>query len=500
MTEDVKPNFLFIFPDQWRGDCLSSLGHPVVETPFLDQLAAEGVAFTAAYSACPTCIATRACVITGQTPYTNGRQGYRDGVPWRYPTTLMRCLRDGGYQTLCAGKTHFYPQRVSLGFEAMQLYDTLNIDPGFESDYRLWLRKETNGTIRDSTLDMHSNSMIACPWTYSEALHANTWTVTAAIDLLQRRDPTRPFFLQLSFHRPHPPLDPPLAFYERYLNRPLPSVPIGEWAEMFDCSVTRIDPKRGRLPDHMLARARRAYYAQIAHLDSQIGRLIHFLRRHKWLDNTYIIFASDHGELLGDHLMYSKTNPWEGSAHVPLIIRPPAKTQCPRGTHDAHPISHYDLMPTILQEAGLTIPDNVEGASLYPLVHGQSVAQQGTPWRDFIHGEHAPNWQFVTDGREKLIWDSVSGTEWFFDLTQDPQECRDRSQDAAYTKRVALWRERLVDVLATRPEQGLSDGNRLITGKTIPAVNPDLLERQRDPDGIVRPLVDGSWTQPQTQK
>ena len=79
-----RPNFLFIFPDQWRGDCLGSLGHPVVETPFLDQLAAEGVTFTAAYTACPSCIATRASLITGQTPSTCGRIGYRDGVPWRY--------------------------------------------------------------------------------------------------------------------------------------------------------------------------------------------------------------------------------------------------------------------------------------------------------------------------------------------------------------------------------------------------------------------------------
>ena len=72
-----QPNFLFVFPDQWRGDCLSSLGHPVVETPFLDQLAAEGITFTSAYSACPTCIATRACVITGQTGNGFGRWGSR---------------------------------------------------------------------------------------------------------------------------------------------------------------------------------------------------------------------------------------------------------------------------------------------------------------------------------------------------------------------------------------------------------------------------------------
>jgi arylsulfatase A-like enzyme len=313
--------------------------------------------------------------------------------------------------------------------------------------------------------------MMVRPWTHSEELHANNWTVTAAIDLLERRDPTRPFFLQLSFHRPHPPLDPPIHYYERYLDQDLPPVPVGDWAESFDKPVTPIAPKQGRLPERMLDRARRAYYAQINHLDDQIGRMIHYLKRKKRLDNTYIVFISDHGEMLGDHHMYAKGVPFEGSAKVPLIIIPPKAVDCTRGSRSELPVTHYDLMPTFLEEAGIPVPDVVEGSSLFSAVRGQP-----DQWRSFMHGEHAPGWQYVTDGREKYAWHSGSGQEWFFDLTADPQEKKDLSSDPEYAERMEQWRKHLIDVLAARPQDGLSDGERLIAGKTLPSVRPALRE------------------------
>ncbi len=109
-----RPNILFILTDQMRGDCLSITGHPVVETPHLDDLARRGTVFTAAYSTCPSCIAARASIMTGLTPSSHGRLGYRDRVPWRYDDMLPALLGRAGYQTHCVGKTHFYPQRAHL--------------------------------------------------------------------------------------------------------------------------------------------------------------------------------------------------------------------------------------------------------------------------------------------------------------------------------------------------------------------------------------------------
>ncbi len=462
-----QPNFIFIFPDQWRGDCMSSLGHPVVETPFLDEIAASGVTFTSMYSPCPTCIATRASLITGQTPSTTGRLGYQDGVPWRYKHILMRCLRDAGYQTLLSGKTHFYPQRASLGFEEMRLYDTQKHDPGYVSDYDAWLNLVSGGQVHDTATEISTNAWLACPWTEPERYHPNTWTMDAALDLLNRRDPTRPFFIQVGFHRPHPPLDPPMSFYQRFEYKDLPPVPIGDWADEFDQPPETVNGSSGHLPDHVLARTRKAYYAQLAHIDYQIGRLLNWLDKNQLKENTVVVFSSDHGELLGDHHLFRKTNPFEGSAHVPLVVHVPGISY--DGTRQ-QPVSIIDLMPTFLDLAGVTIPDTVEGRSLAPLLDDSEAT-----WREFVHGEHAAGWQYVTDGKEKFIWKSDSGQQWFFDLVADPQELHNLVDVPNATDRVRLWRKRLINVLKERPQDGLTDGERLVSGVRLPNVRPELL-------------------------
>ncbi len=470
-----RPNFVLFFPDQWRADCLSSRGHPVAETPYVDQIAAEGVTFTSAFAACPSCIAARACLANGQTPSTVGRLGYRDKVTWRYPHTMMRVLRDGGYQTMCAGKTHFWPMRARLGFEELRIYDTGTIDPTFKSDYHEWLERETRGLVRDTVHELSGNSWLAHPWEHAEELHPSSWTASAAIELLEKRDPLRPFFLQVSFHRPHPPIDPPVSYFRQYERRELPPVPVGDWAAEFDHPVTDVgEAYSGRLPSRVLDRTRRAYYAQCAHLDFQVGRIFTWLRKHRLLEDTWLIFTSDHGELLGDHHLFRKANGFQGSADIPLLIRPPRDVEIPRGKESEVPTTHMDIMPTVLEAAGVEAPKGVEGDSLLAPMRGETVG-----WREFVHGEHTRSragWQFVTDGREKYIWDSLSGREWFFDLGEDPRETWNRAGDPAAADRVAEWRARLIEVLAARPEDGLVVDGRLAPGKIAPTVRPELEE------------------------
>lgn len=456
-----KLNFLLVFPDQWRGDCLGFLGHPVVETPFLDHIASIGVTFTSAYSACPSCIAARASLAAGMTPYSCGRIGYKDGVPWNYPQSMMQCLKDSGYQTMCAGKTHFYPQRLHLGFEQLRLYDTLRIEPGFESDYHSWLRKESGGSVRDTASEMDPNSWIVKKWSHPEYMHPNTWTADTAIDMLEKRDPARPFFMQLAFHRPHPPLDPPSDYFEMYKDKELPPLPRGDWSEEFNAPVKLINAYNGTLAPELLDRMRKAYYAQITHIDFQIGKVYRWLLQNGLGDNTYIIFCSDHGELLGDHNMFRKYTPHEGSAGIPFILKPPP-LECAQGTFRDEPVGLMDIMPTVLEAAGIEIPRNVEGRSLGSLVRGQGGFE-----REYIHGEHTRSdvgWQFLTDGREKYIWDSLTGREWFFDLKNDPQENTDCLSDPRYRKKVSAWRRRLVKELSGRKDTVLSDGAKLIPG------------------------------------
>jgi arylsulfatase len=464
-----RPNIVFVFPDQWRFDCLGVAGHTCVETPFLDELAHSGVRFTNCYSPSPTCIATRASLMTGLSPNSAGRMGYRDGVPWTYANTFPRLLRDSGYQTMCAGKTHFYPARARCGFEELRLYEMPWQEPDRPSDYHRWLAKETGGSVSDTAWGLDSNSWVAHPWTEPERLHPSSWTTDAAIELMEQRDPLRPFFIQVSYHRPHPPLDPPIEYFERYLAKQLPPTPVGDWAEDNNVPVTSVDHSVGRIPDEALDRARRAYFAQISHLDYQVGRLRRYLKGRGLLGNTWIVFASDHGELLGDHHLWRKTNGFEGSAHVPLIVSPPLVQDRPAPALCDCPCTLTDLAATFLELGGATSPEPLESDSLLPLVRGQDAA-----WKDFVHGEHAPGWQFLTDGREKFIWFAPDDRRWLFDLAEDPNELHNLAEDPAWASHLALWEGRLIEILKDRPE-GLSDGERLVPGH-LPAIRDWLLE------------------------
>lgn len=486
MTSNNRPNILFIMTDQMRYDAMSVAGHPVVETPYLDEMARDGIRFTSAFSPCPSCIAARASIFTGLSPSTHGRIGYQDRVPWRYENTLAQRLSDSGYQTYCVGKTHFFPQRLHMGFQGLESYEAeQNFDGLYVNDYYAWLAERTGGRGQERAHGLMSNSWMARPSHLPEELHNNTWVAERCIEFLRRRDPTRPFFLNMSFHRPHPPIDPPKAYWDMYANRDIPPAPVGDWAGENDVPVSGPNAWRGRLNPDTLARSRRAYYAQIAHIDSQIGRVVNHLRRHGRFGPTWLIFTSDHGEMLGDHHLFRKTFAYQGSAAVPMIIQPPEPA---RGDLDTRavsgplvcpvPVTLTDLYPTILAMAGVSAPAATEGQNLLPLLNGESELAG----REYVHGEHSDTFapeadnQFLTDGREKYIWFPLSGKEQLFDLDADPNECRDLSSTAEARQRLELWRERMVRQLAPREEDGLSDGQRLIPGRTLPPIRPVLLE------------------------
>jgi len=473
----ARPNIVFILTDQWRVDCLGVLGHPAVETPNLDGLARAGTLFTAAYSSCPSCIGARASLFTGLRPASHGRLGYEDRVPWRYTDTLCELLGRAGYQTHLVGKSHFYPQRLSLGFQSQDSYEAAqNHDGDYVNDYWEWLREKSGGLYDEQTHGADWNSWVARPSHLPEPLHNNSWCATKAIDFLRRRDKTRPFFLNVSFHRPHPPIDPPQAYFDLFRDKPLPPVPVGDWAGAFARDPDSVNAWAAALKPEFLARTRRAYYAQIAHIDSQIGRLQIALRQMK-VGPTWFCFTSDHGEMLGDHHLFRKTLPYEGSAKTPLILCPPRKSAM---AVSAAPVSQPDFMPTFLDIAGVPVPAAVEGRSLLPLL---SQTPEEVEWRTHVHGEHAACYgpdsgnQFVTDGREKFIWYTHRGEEQFFDLIRDPEECVNRIADPASQERIGLWRRRLVDELAPRREDGLTDGGHLVPGRLLPATRPALKKR-----------------------
>ena len=463
-----RPNILFINTDQQRGDCLGVEGHPVLLTPNMDGIAAAGVRFTRFYSACPSCIATRRSMLSGQDPQTHGMVGYRGGVEWNAPPTLPRVLGEHGYQTALIGRSmHQYPPRKLYGYDHM-----LTECHTGAHDYTDWLAtvgpKDCGGRFGGGV--MH-NDWTAKPWHLDEHLHFTNWTVTKSLEWLQRRDHTRPFFLTVGFVAPHPPLQPPAFYLERYLRTGVPGPVIGDWAEPpeFGCGEPdHVSSHKVNLTGEALLSARAAYYGLINHVDDQLRRLLSPVLGIPRMTHrkTIVVFTSDHGEMLGDHYCWRKTLAYEPSARVPFLVSAPEGFGLKSASTVDSVATHADIMPTLLDMVGIEIPNTVDGRSLLPLMRGE-----GTAVREYLHIEHAPNFHALTDGREKFIWRPRDGAEQFFDLVKDPAECLNLAANPACAERMALWQSRLIERLTDRPE-GFTDGATLVPGRPYDAMIP----------------------------
>lgn len=470
-----QPNILLLMCDQFRGDCLSFAGHPDVKTPYLDTLAAEGAFFGHAYSSCPSCIPARAALFTGKSQPHHGRVGYEDGIDWNYDHMLAEELTSHGYQTECIGKMHVHPVRKHCGFETLRLHD------GYLGHYRganvphhqhqsvtddyLYDLKKAIGPEADITASgPECNSWVTHPWIYPEHLHPTNWVTEESIRFLETRDRTRPFFLMASYVRPHQPFDAPASYFDLYKDKELRAPALGDWE---DTSRTE---RFGYIKDSIYGcsdpvqqhNAMAGYYACITHVDHQIGRLLTALMESGEYENTVILFLSDHGELLFDHSLYRKVFPYEGSTHVPLIIRT-GKNVCPSTPLRSDTLTELrDVMPTILDFAHIPVPEGVDGFSLVP-----EIAGIGRNNRPYLHGEHSfhsgLSSQFIVTEHDKYIWYSETGKEEYFNLSIDPREEHNAIADTGYADRISTLRTALIKELAGR-EEGYSDGISLKTG------------------------------------
>lgn len=480
-----RPNILFVTTDQHRGSSLGadpncptdSDGYPLIHTPNLDSFVSRGALFARCYSPVPSSIPARRCLLTGQTPYTNDCTGWKDEEPWEFEHTLPGELGDAGYRTHLAGKIHSIPNRNACGFESMDQHEGLWNFP--EDDYTEWLERESDGLFSELSHGLGRNSWDPRPWHLPEQYHPTNWTTERALDFLRERDPTRPFFLNLSYVRPHTPLDPPQPYWDMYIDRELPEPYMGEWTE------ERYGEKLPDYPDTdawladlsptTVQRARAAYYGSITHIDHQLKRVLDALEKRDELENTFVLFASDHGEMLGDHYHWRKTYPFEGSARVPMLLRFPDgwRPELPRKRLIDRPVGLEDVMPTLLGVAGAPVPETVEGRDLLTL-----VADPEGRWRETYHGESTPNMydpenamQYLVDERFKYIYYPVTGTELLFDLASDPGETTDLSGDPDHESVLATYRDKLVEQLADRPEGFVAEGD--LTTVDAGSLTPD---------------------------
>ncbi len=409
--------------------------------------------------------------MTGMSAASHGMVGNVSNVPFDLPT-LPGELRKAGYQTHLVGKLHFAPHRRRYGFDSMDWSDGPYLSGG--GDYTDFLRREVPSIPEpEGAHGATLNSWIGRPWHLEDRLHFTNWATDRAMDFLERRDPTAPFFLKVSYFHPHTPCTPPQYYFDLYKDQDLGEPHIGSFSRISDGPIPGLPvvSKRLALGYNQMKQLRAGYFGCIHHLDDQIGRLLQQVSK-----DTLVVFVSDHGELLGDQQYFQKGRGFEGSARIPFLTRFPHSMDLPQGQVRDEPVELRDVMPTLLQAAGVPIPDTVEGKSLLPLIRGESKQ-----WREYIHGEAAHRNQgtklvpdianhFLTDGRRKYIWASDTGEELFFDLEKDPNELMNLMEDSERAGEIGFWRQRLVKELSSRPE-GFSRGGSLVPyGKTPPSL------------------------------
>jgi arylsulfatase len=433
---------------------LGCAGHPAIQTPTLDQLAANGIRFTNAYAECPVCIPARRTLMTGTPPRTHGDRVFQETMPMPDLPTLAGTFGDAGYQTFGVGKLHVYPQRDRIGFDDVILDEEGRQIYGVVDDYELFLGDQ-GFAGRYFEHAMSNNEYSYRPWFLPEETHPTNWAANQMCRVIKRKDPNRPAFWYLSFRHPHPPLLPTPGYLDLYRDMSVEiDMPyVGLWTETPDpCFSLQAGFARSQKYNRDQIRgARLAFYALCTQIDHQLRVVIGTLREEGLLSNTIICFTSDHGDMLGNHNLWAKRLFYENSANVPMLLM---------GVQDDERVGHHrvddrlvgwqDIMPTLLDLAGVEIPGSVEGRSM--------LGQQKREWFYGEVGEGSGATRMIRDQRFKLIYYSTGNASQLFDLEEDPHELVNLADSPDHAEILERLTQILISQLYGGDEAWVQDG------------------------------------------
>jgi len=450
MSDNNKPNILWLCTDQQRYDTIAELGYPDVSTPNIDKLVKNGTTFERTYCQSPICTPSRASFLTGM--YASSVRVNRNGIPSfpDFPPLITKTLADNGYTCGLIGKLHLtsayqrIEERADDGYSYWQYSHAPRDDWEKGHDYADWVRSK--GEILGELIT-HVEGVPA-------ELHQTTWCAEKTIEFMQDNK-DRPWLASVNMYDPHPPFNPPQSYRDQFdpaeMTPPL-------FRESDIAQQQKLAPvafqSKGQHPDNLdinspilpqsaqpnLLEAetsgerdaqtlKAAYYAMMKLVDDQVGRIIDALEESGQLDNTIIIFTSDHGETLGDHgLIMKGCRFYEGLVRVPLIWS--WKGHFGKDVRTDALVELTDIVPTLLDVVGLDIPDYVTGQSLYPILMGE---QSPDKHRDYVRCEYIdaldlPDDSYATmyfDGRYKLSVYHTHNLGELYDLQVDPDEFDD---------------------------------------------------------------------------
>ena len=471
MSNDARPNILWICSDQQRFDTLGCYGNTFVQTPHIDKLAASGMRFERAYSQSPVCTPSRSSFLTGRYPRTTRCRQNGQSIP-EDEVLVTRLLAEAGYICGLSGKLHLSTcnpagqtgteRRINDGYD--EFHWSHHPRPGDwpTNEYIHWLQ-ERGLSYGVTPYDGSRYVQAGMPAEH----HQTTWCAEKAINFIETSsDYEHPWLFSVNMFDPHHPFDPPVEYLERYLDIlediPLPNYKDGELDnkpifQQIDHQGAYHTPGNFAYDemtekDHRLTTA--AYWAMCDLIDVQVGRMLEALERTGQLENTIVIFMSDHGEMLGDHGIYWK-GPYfyESAIHVPLIIAHPGKIAA--NQESAALVELVDLAPTLLEAAGLPVYGGMQGKSLWPMLTGAQPVNQhrddiyceyynAMPW----HRDPLPQFTMVRDDRYKIVVAHGLNTGELYDLESDPTETHNLWDDAEYTAVKLAMYQRVCDRMA----------------------------------------------------
>jgi arylsulfatase len=432
-----RPNIILLTTDQQRFDALGINGNAVIRTPHLDRLAGRGVNFSHAFVQNTVCVPSRACIQTGRYTHQHGVRYMETEVaktpglpPWE--VTFMERLQQAGYHTGAAGKMHMFPEkgfhwtRLTGGKGARWTQQTgLPIGPApLGQEYAQWLEQRHPGgyeaIYRQRRRGEYRRNHTAIVNDLPLSEHVEFWIKESALEFIaENRD--GPFFLWCGFTGPHGPFDPPASHARLYRPQDMPisamclAEPVDK-PKLYQRRAFRSDDDVGLV---QLITAR--YYALVSLIDDMVGEIVAALRAHGLWDNTLLCLVSDHGEMLGDFGRMGKGVFHESVLRVPLIVVPPGKAERPRRCDEL--VEAMDIAPTILDYAGVDVPDTMQARSLRPRIeHGAGRGMQCV-LSEYASNDRQIHGKCIRTRRHKYVcWANDIGE--LYDLQADPTESR----------------------------------------------------------------------------
>lgn len=471
-----QPNILLLFTDMQRADTIHALGNDTIKTPHLDRLVAEGTAFSNCFSPSPVCCPARCCLQYGLYPqktglFDNGAMMADNGAS--YPALLGQ----NGYKTHAVGKCHFTPDRQAMrGFHTRRTQEECTADPTTD-DYIAWLREHgfDDYEAHGARGEMYYIPQIS---TLPAQAHPTQWVGDESINFIHTEaSSNQPWMLFSSYIHPHPPFAPPKPWHKLYRAPDMPPPFIPAESESLYTWVNRLQNRykyRDNGLDMNLLRLITAYYyATISFVDYQIGRILQTLEETNQLDNTMIIFSSDHGEHLGDLGCFGKRSMQDASARVPLIVRYPKRF--PAGERCEAAVSLCDLSPTMLGCAEVSIEQvDLDGTDLAHVVADPDPAR--VVYSQFAHAERAI--YMAVNQHHKYVYSAGDGTEFFFDRQADPHEINNLA-GAADGPQTELKQNLLTYLKSVNATEAYSEAGSTLTWREYPRIDEGYLA---DPD------------------